>query len=276
MSSPYFKPGSTWSDRLAEVSEALSNFEAANRDVILRCLKQDQLRVVVNLPADALLGVLGGDHYRNCYELPFIAGAVRVPSQKRIRVDSLLGFVPDGRNRYFAAISFGGTGVRFYGEYCLAIKPSVLNGPAILDRNSYELLDPPLSEEENPSAIVGVLRGSWNDLPAVLTLKVLASVRQENRLLPPGAISDAVLRDEDFVEVHLADKIVTASIDEIRQAPEDVARDSHLRQQLAKRNMPRPEELLWSKQRHEVDIQLGQAGVKNRIITTNGRGARWK
>lgn len=273
MTGIYFKPGSTWSDRLAAFCGGLTEFENANREVVQRCLKDDQLRVVINLPADALLALLGGDHYRNCYELPFVAGEVRAPSPKRMQVDGLLGFQPDGRDYYFAAVSFGGTGVRFYGEYCMVISPGAVKEPRILDRNSYELLDEPLRQN---LSLVAILGGNWGDLSSVLTLKVLTTIRQPNRLLPPGVVSETVLRDEDFVEVHLRQKIFRQAVEEIRQAPEDLTRDSHLRQQLARGQMPRPEELLWSRHRHDVDVATARIGVNSRIVTTSGRGGRWK
>lgn len=278
MDDAYFSPGVSWSDRLGTISATLSDFEAANRAVVLRCLREDQLRIVINMPAEALLAMLGGDHYRNSYELPFVAGQTRGPSPKRISVDRLLGFVPDGRNHYFGAISLGGTGVRFYGEYCVVLRPEATEDVRVLDRNSYELLEDPLAKEPNPTALVQTLSATWEEVPSVLVLKVLlgAVAHHPNRLLPPGVVAETVLRDEDFLEVHFRQRIVAPAIEEVRQAPEEVSRETHLRQLAANGQMLRPEELIWASRRHQVDLATTRTATRNRIVTTGGRGARWR
>lgn len=272
----YFRPGISWQRRHASACEGLSPFEAANSRLIARSAESGELRVVVNMPAEALLAMLGGDHYRNCYELPFVAGERRGPSAKRIRVDALLGFVPDGRDVYFAALSLGGAGVRFYGEYCVALDVEAVGEPALLDRNSYELLEPPLLGHPDPSALVEALRASWGERATVLSLKVLQGAQQTRRLLPLGAIAEQVLRDEDFVEVHLRVKLTARAIEEVRQAPEELTRDDRIRQRLGRGLPPTPSELLWTQRRAQVDRAMVDAGVRSRVVTTNGRGTRWR
>jgi hypothetical protein len=122
---PNFQPMS-WADRVKAWLQYRPSLEqeflSANRDAIRRCVGHGEsgLRMVVNIPADGLLGFLADGRYKNAYELPFVAGAERQPSTTRQQVDKLIQLVPP-KDYYFGAIALGGTGIRFYGEYCLSL-----------------------------------------------------------------------------------------------------------------------------------------------------------
>src|SRR5215831_11065235 len=104
------------------------------------------LRMVINISAYALLRFLADGAYKNLYERPIIGGERKGPSPERVQVDQLLGFGSNAQNYYFGAVALGGTGVRFYGEYCLVIKAGeVAADTQVIDRDSYDLLLPPLS-----------------------------------------------------------------------------------------------------------------------------------
>src|SRR5262249_10088019 len=134
MDGVYFRRGSTWGDRLRDwlaQQTTGKEFLEANAAAIERWLGEHGCRIVVNAPAIALLAILNGDKYKNKYELARI-GQASPPSERRVVVDQLLGFVPDGRDWYFGAVAVGGAGVRFYGEYCLVLKKTAAGAPRLL------------------------------------------------------------------------------------------------------------------------------------------------
>ena len=69
-------------------------FREANHQAITRCLTDSEsgFRMVVNIPADALLSFMQGGRYLNASDLPVVAGKRREPSEARRRVDALVGF----------------------------------------------------------------------------------------------------------------------------------------------------------------------------------------
>jgi hypothetical protein len=89
-------------------------------------------------------------------------------------------------------------------------------------------------------------------------------------------ISDAVMRDEDFVEVHLNHQIHHWDIEEVRLPPEDVARETQLREHCRRGQMPSPTEGLWFLRRANVERELTKAEVIQRVVSTVARGGRWK
>lgn len=164
------------------------------------------LRVVVNISAHALLSFLAQRRYRNLYERPVIGSARQGPSPERVHVDKRLGFGADARHYYFGAVALGGTGVRFYGEYCMALEPSAVDPSSqILDRDSYDLLLPPLSNTlPDVDELVRMLRGEWAaDTVDMLMLKLLPEIRSTHRLITTGTVSEMILHDQEFVEVHV-------------------------------------------------------------------------
>jgi hypothetical protein len=236
----------------------------------------------VNAGAFALLRLLSGDRYKNRYELGRIGGPLEPPSPRRLQVDDLLGFNP-GSDYYFGAVAVGGTGVRFYGEYCLVLRPAASSaGVRFLDRNSYDLLDPPLDAEHAPT-VVQALRVEWADLGTAITTKVLASIPRNERLVTVGLVAELTLRDEDFIEAHLhrpgpphVRSFGVEDVEEVRQAPEDIAQLQHLHEQQQRGRIPTASELLWSSRRAEVEELLEEHDLPSRVVTTNGRGARWR
>jgi hypothetical protein len=280
--------GKTWSDRLADWVASQPGdraFLEANITTLRYWLTEHGHRVVVNAGAFALERLLLGDHYKNRYELSRIGGSAAPPSPRRIKVDRLLGFQPDGAEWYFGAIAVGGTGVRFYGEYCLVLAPEVKDWPVqFLDRNSYDLLDPPLVDAPDAISVVKALKTTWQDLPETIAIKVLSSVTPAERLVTVGLVAEMTLRDEDFIEAHLhrptrpdgTRSFGLASVEEVRQAPEEVAQHQHLQEQQANGRIPSAAELEWCSRRARVERLLDSFCLPSRVVTSNGRGARWR
>jgi hypothetical protein len=232
--------------------------------------------MVINISAHALLSFLAERRYRNLYEMPVIGGTRRQPSAERQRVDGLLGFGRHAGDYYFGAVALGGTGVRFYGEYCMALKTEdVGDDTTIFDRDSYDLLLPPLESQD--ASIADILRGTWgSDVVDMLTLKLLPELRDMNRLVTTGTVSEMILHDQEFVEVHKRGAIEPRAIEEVRQSPDEVAIESRIMARQANGFAPTALEVLWLRRRDEVVAALEREGVQYRIVTLHGRGYQWR
>jgi hypothetical protein len=278
----------SWEQRLADWLEAQDGnrgFLKANVSTLKYWLNEHGIRIVVNAGAYALQRLLEGRRYKNRYELGRIGGDIAPPSQRRIDVDRLIGFEPDGRDWYFGAVAVGGTGVRFYGEYCLVLKrDSTQADTFFLDRNSYDLLDPPLQYEPDKAAVVRALRADWQQLPDVIALKVLPAIPRNERLVTVGLIAEFTLRDEDFIEVHLHRpdqpngnrSFGIGDVEEVRLAPEEVAQLQYLMEQQRNGRMLTEAERVWCNRRAEVERLLDRTKTSSRVVTTEGRGTRWR
>jgi hypothetical protein len=125
-------------------------FARTNADELSRLVTatgaQARLHVVFNIGADALRGYAASGQYFNVYERPVVEGKTLAPSPTRLAVDRLIGLARPEQT-YFCALSVGGTGMRFYGEYCVAMKsPQDAAGVRrVLDRNCFDFARPPLS-----------------------------------------------------------------------------------------------------------------------------------
>jgi hypothetical protein len=232
--------------------------------------------MVVNIPADALISFLNSGRYLNAYELPVVAGKRRGPSVSRRRVDALMGF-KNPEQYYFGAASIGGTGIRFYGEYCMVLhRNAIAANTQVLDRNSYDVLCPPIDEEKNIKRTVASMKGTWRaDTVDMLVLKVLPELSTATRLVTLGTVADAVLHDEDFLEVHKKGTFSPRDVEEIRETPEDQAIHNYIVDQFDSGNVPRPEEILWLARRARVRSIIRSSQVPSRVVATSGRGNRW-
>ena len=243
--------------------------------------RESGLRVVVNISAHALLAFLAERRYRNLYEHPVIGGSRREPSPERMHVDQLLGFGAETEHYYFGAVALGGTGVRFYGEYCMVLQPDAVDGESqILDRDSYDLLVPPLSTVlPDVAAIVRMLRGRWGaDAIDMLTLKLLPELRGTHRLITTGTVSEMILHDQEFVEAHLClpDAFSPDRIQEVRHSPDEVAIEANILARSAAGFPPTAIEIRWLSQREHVVRALEAEGVDYRVVTLHGRGYQWR
>lgn len=236
------------------------------------------LRMVLNISASALLSFLAEGRYKNLYERPIIGGVARKASKEREKVDDLLGFDGHPEHYYFGAAALGGTGVRFYGEYCMALKAEEVDAETqILDRDSYDLVMSPLSDDSDTNQVASELKGKWlRDAIDMLTLKVLPELQGANRLVTTGTISEMILHDQDFVELHKKGEILTSSIEEVRQSPDEVAMETRV---IARSNAGYPPtalEILWLERRDQVVQALEREGIHYRMVTLHGRGYQWR
>jgi len=275
----------TWRQRLREgLKRVRSNasdapFIDGNIAIIRQILMHTDtgLRMVINIGADALLSFLTTGGYKNIYEEPVIGGKRHTPTPERVAVDTLLGL--DGPQTYFGAVALGGTGVRFYGEYCMVIKPSRVDAAtSVFDRDSYDLLLPPLAgwSASRTKKIVGALSGKWSDdLAEMLIMKMLPRLPGAQHLITVGNVSALVMSDQEFAEVHLAGKIRLADVEEVRQSPDEVAIESAILNRKRSRRSPTLVEIRWVEQRHRALAELAKHSMRYRIVTLHGKGYQW-
>jgi hypothetical protein len=276
----YFAADQTWKKRVeALTDEHRTAFRRANAEIVPRILAAEHpgLRAIINMGARALTSFVEDNAYKNAYERPRVEDdRVAEPSERRLAVDRLL-FGDEARNRYFAAASLGGIGCRFYGEYCVVLKQGHAGSAGIFDRNSYDLAAPPLDDASDRAAIVQTLRGNWSsDVVDMITAKVLPEVPDTNRLTTPGQISDLVLRDEDFAEVHIGQPITRESVEEVRKSPEEASLTTEILDRYRAGDAPSPTELTWAQNRHEAEQSLRKFKFNTRVVATSGRGFRWR
>lgn len=274
----------SWRERVAALiqreARRTNAFLSANSETIRRTLDDPSTgpRFIVNIPADALLSFLQEGSYRNAYDRPTVAGKRRAPSRTRRRIDQLLGLGNQARRTYFGAVATGGTGIRFYGQYTLVLRPESVDATTrLFDRNSYDLLWSPLADVADARRVVRALQGTWKrDLIDMLTVKLLPTLSGVQRLVTAGALSEAILHDEDFVEAHRLGSFAPGDLEEIRQAPEDQLISLQIEERRRAGAPPSLVELIWKNRRAEVQRRIRSAGIKTRVVASSSRTDRWR
>ena len=282
---PRYFSDAPWADRVRDwVEDADSPFAAANEQVVRQVVASEDsgARVVVNVGPTALLQLLAGARYLNLYERPLVGGERQQPSATRRWVDETIGLT--GADAYFAALAVGGAGVRFYGEYCLVLDVAAIDAqPSLFDRDSYELLAPPFAGRADLPELVGRLSASWDERHDVLVLKVLPGLTSTHRSVTSGTVADAVLSDQDFVEVHLTPDrtqhptgcFTLDDVLEVRLSPVDVTLVAWLRSRREDGLPLSDEEALYLRQREDVQDRWSQDGPPRRVVGTGAGGYGW-
>lgn len=284
----------SWAQRkeyaLDQASDWLSgDFAEANaayvHEIVLATANNARLHVVFNIGADALRGFVLTDDYKNVYEHPVIEGKELQPSERRKRVDNIIG-LDDPKKYYFCALSVGGTGMRFYGEYCVVLKSpdDAASVKRVLDRNSYDFTSPPLArvldgrplseQQQLASKLMCSFRTA--ELGDLLSIKVLQHHGARPRLFTIGTVGEAILSDEDYVEAYHEGKIRLATVLEIRSHPEDEMTESSIEDRFLRDEAVTSEELQWAARRQQVREAMDVKGIRHRVVTGNGRGRRWR
>lgn len=255
-------------------------FSSGNHAVIEQALREPEagLRIVVNISSAALLSFLRSGRYLNLYDEPVIGSSTHGPTKNRREVDEKLDI--DGHRTYFGAVALGGVGVRYYGEYCMVLRLGLARDDTrLFDRDSYDILLPPLVGVLVDQPLIERLRGTWGtDLYPMVLLKVLPEVVHLRRLVTSGTVSEAILKDQEFIEVHLEleDPFSPGDVEEIRESPDEVAVEARLRERQGAGLFVSAVEQEWLRQREMVATQLDAVGVRSRVVTLHGRGYQWR
>lgn len=215
-----------------------------------------------------------GNAYLNAYDLSH----VKPVGKTRRRVDDAIASLTKGAPEalYFLAVEINGTGVRFYGDLCLVLKKNKVPSDAVvLNGNSYDLVRPPLSSETGSDAKLKCaaddFSGIWDqDVAAMAVLKVF-DTRRSVRRWTTAQISDAILDDEDYLEVLKVGSFDPEDLHEVRISVASAAEETVITEQLRRGPTPSAGSLLWGKRRRDALSALRRAGVAVRIVSHTGR-----
>jgi hypothetical protein len=243
----------------------------------------------VHIPSFVRLSIAGGRKpYKNGYDLGrYRIGALPPGAtlSRRERVDRALplpvGASPE--NVYFCALELNGVGVRFYGDFSLVLRNKRMRSDtAVLDRNSYDVERSPIVDEitaldegERDNARRDALKrlsGSWaRDLADIAVTKVFHELGGGQRRLTTGQISDALLSDEDYVEVLRIGSFSAFDLAEVRVSASDAALESLVAARLRHGPIPLWAEFVWRQRRRRAERALRTVAVPTHVVVTAGR-----
>lgn len=304
----------TWQDRtealLSEINDTnVKSYRKADAEMVSRAMAgfgpdsntkvpQSGMRVVCNISSAHIAAVLTGESqrdpkpYKNRYDLacpskdPQILGAiVPTPLSLREQIDSViasLASTSDGRNFYYAAIELNGTGIRYFGDLCMVLKPEETAAKTlVLFKNSYDLSRSPLREEVFVNGSLDMnkaiekakeLQGVWpDDVIYMAACKILDGANPTERRITTGTVSEGVLLDEDYLEVIRLKSFGASSLEEIRLSAQDVAVEGRVGDRLRSGPTPSYAELQWRHRRRNAERISAQVGVPTRVVATVGR-----
>jgi hypothetical protein len=259
---------------------------------------QSGMRVVCNISSAHIAAVLTGESrkdpkpYKNRYDLaspskdPRALGAlVPTPQSLREKIDSVianLAFTNDGREFYYAAIELNGTGIRYFGDLCMVLKPEETDANTlVLFKNSYDLSRSPIREKVFVNGSIDIakaidkakeLQGVWpDDVIEMAACKILDGASPTERRITSGTVSAGVLLDEDYLEVIRRKSFGASSLEEIRLSAQDVAVEGRIADRLRSGPAPSFAELQWRHRRHRAERIGAKVSVPTRVVATAGR-----
>lgn len=259
---------------------------------------QSGMRVVCNISSAHIAAVLTGEArgdpkpYKNRYDLaaqgrdPQTVGpVVPTPLSLREQIDSVIASLvstKDGKDFYYAAIELNGTGIRYFGDLCMVLKPDRTDANTlVLYKNSYDLSRSPLREETFVNNSLDIakaidkakeLRGVWpDDVMDMAACKILDGANPTERRLTTGMVSAGVLVDEDYLEVIRLKSFGASSLEEIRLSAPEVAVEGRVADRLRSGPAPSFAELQWRHRRRGAERISAQMSVPTRVVTTSGR-----
>lgn len=205
----------------------------------------------------------------------------------REQIDRMLAnlfAVPQPKNwekLYYGAVELNGSGIRYYGDVCLVLKDSeVASDTKVLNRNSFDLICSPLRTFTHPTGAWNAafaereadkIAGEWDELGDMAVCKVLKPYINDDRRLTIGALSEAILADEDYLEVIRQGSFNVSNLTEARLAAADAAVDGLVADRLRRGPMPNWGELLWRHRRRKADEALKANAIPTKVVVSSGR-----
>jgi hypothetical protein len=110
----------------------------------------------------------------------------------------------------------------------------------------------------------------------MLCMRLLPELRHANELVTTGTVSELVLKDQEFIEVHYKHPIDVHSVEEVRQSPDEVAMEARILARTQAGFPPTATEWLWRRDRQVLARELERRKINYRIVTLHGRGYQWK
>jgi hypothetical protein len=261
-------------------------------------LPQSGMRVVCNISSAHIAAVLTGEQrgdpkpYKNRYDLASPGSTHQTlgdtgPTQQSLRetIDSViaeLASTQDGKEFYYAAIELNGTGIRYFGDICMVLKPDQTDlDTLVLFKNSYDLSRSPIREEIFTDGELDIekaihkameLRGIWpDDVIDMAACKILDGASPTERRITTGTVSAGVLLDEDYLEVIRLKSFGANSLEEIRLSSEDVSIETRVADRVHSGPAPSYAELQWRHRRREAERISGGMRIPTRVVITAGR-----
>lgn len=227
----------------------------------------------------------GQKAYKNTHDLgttPSLEDIPRgAPIPNRTLVDSLIETVAQisPKEIYYGAVEVNGSGIRFYGDFCFILKPDIIeDDTVVLMTNSYDLVRPPMTPAGSSPDVCVLepklrdMSGLWkDDTPEMAVLKTFLTRNISERRLTTGQISEAILEDEDYMEVLKVGTFNATGLQEVRVSAAEAANEAHISEKLRLGPCPTLSELQWRKHRRAAVRALQQQGIRTRVVTTSGR-----
>ncbi len=274
---------------VASLSGEIKDFAAANVETVRNACKgagpdpshPDPLagiRYVVNI-ASVHVPSFCEEGYKNGYDLKKYRVGEQPKSKKpktRELVDDALPVV-DPSNIYFGAAALNGSGIRFYGDICIVLKGDAIpDNTCVLDRNSYDLVRKPFSEELNgePDKLekkAKELSGQWSEVEKIAAIKAVFPYSGQTRRMTSGQISSEILNDEDYIEVLKAGRFSHQDVESARISSEEAASANHIEFRQTKGPPATAAELLYVTQRRQAIKALTSRNISVSVSTTSGR-----
>ncbi|MET3709557.1 hypothetical protein ABIC65_000237 [Sphingomonas trueperi] len=251
--------------------------------------QESAAKVVFNIPSAHVPSFISSGYLNRYDRNPRIGVTAAGGPDARAHIDRLLinyigNPVKAWNKLYYGAVELNGSGVRYYGDVCLVLKEEPVDADTIvLDRNSFDLVCRPLradshdpvSDTWDPTRATTAakpLLGGWStDLGNMVVCKVLGETRREARRITIGAISQAVLADEDYIEVIRSGSFDVTALREARVAGPDAAHDALVADRLMRGPTPDWTALLYRHRRRQADAALRANGVKTNVVISSGR-----
>ena len=120
--------------------------------------------------------------------------------------------------------------------------------------------------------LIDQMAGEWQaNTGHLAALKSFDILQHTARRLTTGQISDAILEDEDYLEVLKAGTFGANDLQEARVSAADTAAEIQIGERTRLGPCPSLAEIQWRKQRLAAQRSLAASGVTVRVITTSGR-----
>lgn len=242
-------------------------------------------RLVYNLSSAHVGSTISGN-YLNGYDLETVLGTRRT-SRLRRQIDEIVaelagtGQTPE--TIYYGAVELNGSGVRYFGDFCLVLKPDPERDDLLLLTNSYDVHRQPVRHQvffcgdadltkQRRQDVLKSWSGRWPaDAPDMAVLKLAGTIAVTRRRLSIGMVAVNVLVDEDYLEVLRKGTFRAENIEEIRISAADAATEARIADRLRTGPAPSLSELQWRHRRRAAEAAAVAAGLKVRVVFTLGR-----
>lgn len=265
-----------------------------------KIVPQSGMRVVCNISSAHIAAFFKADEdgdskpYKNRYDLATEAsltvalGDVKADrTSLREAIDGIVAKIAgsdriEGKDLYYTAIELNGTGIQYFGDICMVLKPEkTASGTLVLFKNSYDLSRSPIREEVFVNGVFDKelalkkakeLKGTWpNDVADMASCKILDGANLSERRMTTGMISSGVLMDEDYMEVVRSESFGVNSLEEIRLSSEDAAAEARIADRIGNGPTPSFAELQWRHRRRNAERVYAHLRIPTRVVATTGR-----